>query len=852
MTREPLHQPPNPDDLRRVPPAGPACARVRGWLRDFVDGDLDREARQVVEHHVHRCRTCSVELARAEHEVLRLRQVFARQRAHEPALPSGFAARVVARLVADETSLVSVAELQRAVAAADSERRSAEPAPAAGRGSRIGPAAMLSGALVLLLALGLGFHLFHDGSSAPERVARLVVVAAERTCSLNGRQLEAGDGLGEQQALWVRPGGGAQIEWHDKSAQPQPAASMRVHDDGQLHLMDGMPRIAKGRIEVATNRSVEIAVGDGSRLELGLGEYLIAADIPFDLDPSTLFPPGVDPSQSLPVDLLVEVEVRAGEPATIVRAGQAPTLVAAGQVGIYTRSSAVRITSSGGAPIAAESGPYTRSAPGPGDDGTGLLSGHVFDRNGAPGVGAEVMVRFLSGGALHNASRVTGSDGSFVVAFDDACDSDFAVVMAAPASIRRELGVLPPHAVPLERVDGRGTLAAPLVFDLATPFQALVRDDLQQPCAGVLLVPCVVDELLGLVTAIVGERSFSGSTGLATLERLPASLPPHQSLVVLVSHGDLEPLVVPIPMRGTTVAGQPFPPVQARRLRSVRLHELPGNAAIEIFEEIPGLPTGSAAWRRTAFTDSFGRVSSIEVGWGRMWVRHGGPANPFVRELVLDDFAGLPRYRPAVGAPKAFSSLFRTLQPVPDSSAQIASAYRHQDFPLGTAASTTSPRALRVADDVDRPIAGAQVFAVGAVGPRGAAAPRFLGFTSAIGVMSLQAVQSGEGVLVLGADGGTALLPEPLSGPPNVSVTLQPAGRVLLHESLRVDAPSVLPIRFERLDATLPGMAPMAFRFASGSTEWLVGDLPPGQYRAHLPGGSRDVFVPAGGFVVMQ
>ncbi|MFN8825545.1 MAG: zf-HC2 domain-containing protein, partial [Planctomycetota bacterium] len=71
LPREPLHQPPNPDDLRRLPPASPACAQVRGMLRDFADGDLSTTEVAHVENHLAGCRTCAVELARAEHEVLR-------------------------------------------------------------------------------------------------------------------------------------------------------------------------------------------------------------------------------------------------------------------------------------------------------------------------------------------------------------------------------------------------------------------------------------------------------------------------------------------------------------------------------------------------------------------------------------------------------------------------------------------------------------------------------------------------------------------------------------------------------------------------------------------------------------
>jgi hypothetical protein len=73
---EPLHQPPSAADLTQHPPDGPECARVRGLLRDCADGDLSPADARAVAEHVHECRTCSVALGRAEHEVLLLRRAF--------------------------------------------------------------------------------------------------------------------------------------------------------------------------------------------------------------------------------------------------------------------------------------------------------------------------------------------------------------------------------------------------------------------------------------------------------------------------------------------------------------------------------------------------------------------------------------------------------------------------------------------------------------------------------------------------------------------------------------------------------------------------------------------------------
>ncbi|MEO0480838.1 MAG: hypothetical protein AAF196_15305 [Planctomycetota bacterium] len=76
----PKHQPPNRRDLEKHPPAGPDCGLIRGLLRDFVDHDLDDRLRSRVEEHVHACRSCSLALARAEHEALLLSDAFADER----------------------------------------------------------------------------------------------------------------------------------------------------------------------------------------------------------------------------------------------------------------------------------------------------------------------------------------------------------------------------------------------------------------------------------------------------------------------------------------------------------------------------------------------------------------------------------------------------------------------------------------------------------------------------------------------------------------------------------------------------------------------------------------------------
>ena len=233
--REPLHQPPDPRDLAAFPPQSSACAMVRGQLRDFVDGDLSNQQRSLVEQHVHECRTCAVALSRAEHEVLLLQRTFAAiAREEGPRLPGaralggvaprpGFAARVVNRLVMDETSLLSREALSREAlsrAAAQAKTAAATPAaatpanvpsrplasrPLAGAAgllrrfeqARWAPGAaqsvLLTVAVLVLVAIGAAF--FDGGDGRPENSPRLVITAAEDTYGDFGMPLGLGDGL---------------------------------------------------------------------------------------------------------------------------------------------------------------------------------------------------------------------------------------------------------------------------------------------------------------------------------------------------------------------------------------------------------------------------------------------------------------------------------------------------------------------------------------------------------------------------------------------------------------------------------------------------------------------------------
>ncbi len=885
LPREPLHQPPNPDDLRRVPPASPACAEVRGMLRDFADGDLPTAEVAHVEEHLAGCRTCAVELARAEHEVLRQRSFFgaARASAAGSGLRPGFAKRVVERLVLDETSMISADAVARAVAAADAERlrereasseaggrvlaahghenggsdRSADRRPSPSRGFGL---VLAVAASVLLFAGLVAMALLHRVEAAPKLVARLVVLEAEGAFDFGGRPLGAGSGVGERQSLLVGPGGEARIDWHDLSTGPQPAATLQL-GTGRMSMESGAPRLLDGRVEIESHRPVSLSLGDGSQVDFGVGQYVVVAEAV--VDPLT-GDSGADPAptdgsslQDAPASLNVRIETLSGDPAGIVVGGRGPAFVAAGRVGVYQTNGPVVVTTGGGVAVVPEP-PARVEVPG-GLDDQAMLIGHVQERSGMPNVGAQVYLQYASGGSTLVAARTTGSDGRFQINMDQAVTGDFAVVLALPAEVRRELGMVFPDAVRLVRTGQSTQFGTPLVFDLAAPVDGVVVDDLQQPLANVHVLPCVVDELFGGLQPLETLRAIAGPDGRFRIERLPSRLPPHHAMVLVLWRSDLVTSTVALPVRGGVLANELLAPIAMRPLQVVTLgssNALFGNSQYDVFETLDQgdglLPKGTAVRRRTVTTDANGQVQNFHAGFGQIFVRRASGPQVLVKQLVPSQFApGSLVYGTAL-TPVPMASVFQPHSPLAGTDLEIASTHRCRHIQVVPNENPVANQVLSVKDPLGRTVGGAQVFAVdgGQVQPN----VRFLGFSSELGSLSLEPVRDSGDVVVVGADGSLAVVPRPSAqlGVATIDATLHPPGRVLLAPSVRPANGGLVALRFDRLDLQLPNMQRFAIRLASESTGWEFQDLPPGTYKVYHHGELHTLVVPSGGFVVLD
>ena len=225
-----------------------------------------------------------------------------------------------------------------------------------------------------------------------------------------------------------------------------------------------------------------------------------------------------------------------------------------------------------------------------------------------------------------------------------------------------------------------------------------------------------------------------------------------------------------------------------------------------------------------------------------------------LRELVMDEVAPLPQFRPANELPRPFGSVFRSLQAIQDTGLEITNSYRHQRFSVSAAAESPGGHFGLAIDSSGRRVARAQVFAVGATGPRGSVDTRFLGFSAADGSFSCSGLDTNSDLLLVGEDGSVGMVARPLGTTAVINVPMQSGGRVRLDESLRDSSPyqGFVTIRFQRASASLEGMEPVATRFVSAATSWEIVDVPPGDYIVTIDSVVLHVNVPESGTLLLR
>ena len=817
---EPLHQPPNPADLRRHPPRNPHCARVYSLLRDFADGDLDTPLSGEVEQHVHECRACGLALSRAEHEVLRMRRGFGGELAQgaqavQPA--AGFARRTVERLLVESARTEQAGT--RAVAGAsrarpDRLRRSLSWAVALGMSAA---------------ATAFASFAFWQQQVRLTSPARFSVVQANDAFSREGAnmvRLAPGQGLGEDAVIVITANGSAVIDASDGTAGTQPAAQITLRGDADLRMRAGSPLLVDGTMEVKSYRPMLVNLTDGARAEVGTGLYH------FDVQQERSFDQVASAAEA---EFGVRLEVLDGEAARLVRKqdGGEKTIVV-GQVGRYRGFGAMTVEAVPDATTVAGAigqGPRQTVPP---VEPTPDFIGYVYVRpHGTYAAGIRVDLRYLrnqqgQNQGLTRAGLLSDGDGRFDLAPGSGLTGSFVVVQMAPPVGVTDLGLSVPDAYPLVPNGTGYTLPQTLPLDPSPPITGSVFDSVGNARMGVRLVPCLYDEIFGLLLPWVEAAVSSDASGTFVLRGLPTSLPRHQTLGVVALHPELQLTFTPLPLPGSVAQSALQLRIVLQSLHEVNLLNLQHGVDCEIDEELAGLP-GSGLFQRPPVRANNAGQGQVRVGNGRLWLRSGPASRPQLRLLTLIGGS----YRPA-DPPVDLAAQFRPLTAVPGTGFWLAHEFRHQSF---RELRPETAELLVIDHATGRFVTQVQVFAVRQA-PGGGLHPRFLGIQDQPGSLHFDVDPGEQELVAIGSDGALARcnLQELFSSGRAAPIQLNAPGSAIVGEQLR-PASGVLLLKFEPLGPGVLGARPPLYRFATAAEGWVLPGIPSGDYTVRDPQG---------------
>lgn len=838
-------QPANPADLRRHPPKDPTCLRIRGLLRDYTDDELDAPLRAAVELHVHDCRACALALARAEHEVLRLRRAAA---AAEPVeVPKGFAAGTVQRLLRElgretSTGLRAPGAAERPGSSDRSGAGAPLPArPPARHRLRLGvfAVALLSAAAVVLCAA-----LLWRGLHEVERSACLEAASVKFVVDDHGLPVGVDDRIGADAGVHVGQDGFAKFRLLDGDRQS--LGTIRADAETRLRMQGGVPTLVDGGVDVDARGAMALQLSDGARLELGTGHYYVTASdyrsVEDILDGSRTSRPRV------------RVEVIEGS-ASILRAGMAPETIGKNSVASYQGFSAVQVEAMVAQPMLENgfrSGPRVET---PVPQEVPALVGQV--REGmlgtTPAAGAEVMTEFPRHGMRWTSSSVVKPNGVFEVEPEYAFSSDFVIVQVQPPMDRTDLGWIGIDALPVLR-DGAGPrLPEPLVLSPSMLMAGVVSNPDQTPVQGARLVPCVVDELFGLLLPLLNLAVDTDNAGSFVLQQLPTRLAPHQQLGVLLLDATHASRYHAIPLPGSQASRLGRLNLVMEPLREVQI-ELPATAVsrtVEILEELRSVPPGTAI--RSYTLRPTAAMVPLRCGRGRLWLRVSSSSSRLL-ELKEDEdqqLGTICRVGTDAAGVESSSVLRLPMQSVsPTSRFQVSLDYRHRHFD----ATSELPLRVQVQDEESRRGEKAQLFALGRQ-PGTPMSVRFLGLFDGRDDLRVGLANHENAIIAVHSDGRMAhraVSPEQVG---SVTLLLQRCGSVVVGNMLRPlasNSQQLLAVEFT--PAARPGQAGQVpfVRFAVASEGWIIDRVPPGDYAVRIGSHQVQLSVTPGSQLVLR
>ncbi len=625
------HQPVSPAEATRFPPADEGCGRVRGLLRDYVDGDLEPSEVRDVDEHVHQCRDCGLALSRAELEVLRLRKAFEDSAAEAAIVPVGLGAAIRDELE-HEVDIAGPSEDFTRVVMDRVNKEWRKPTLA----DRVPRRRWFATAAVALIGLLIGIFALTPESAdsigwvSDARGAVRVVRAQDAMDAsvANGSRLFEGDRIVADAGAYVV------VELFDES-RPSGAEVSQIELDGrgEFAFVDDGILLVEGSVRVETAWSLALhGLADGAA-QLSPGRFDVR------VAPRRRFDAALAESRLSSVRL----EVLSGQ-ADIAR-GDSLRAVRGGFVAHFGHWRALEIEAGPTDELVEATSVFTQAVA---VDSSGWRGRVIDDRTGLGVPDAVVSLEFEHA----DLQLETDIDGGFFVPRSENSrfgDMRLCVVSVTPPSSIKLNGIQPRPLALAENADTIDTLR----LTAMRPLWGIVQDHARRPLAAARVVPYVVDEVFNLCEAREELATRTDDGGRFELDSMPLELAPQQSVALVIEHGGA-PTTAFARVDADRMNGATWTLEQPRDLT---LAGLPPTRRVQVLQSVPGLAAAAFAIRTEVLTDADGQAILEGAGSGRVWFLGRGELRG--TPLLADLEGAQPVYRVSSSTAEAPGPIFR-------------------------------------------------------------------------------------------------------------------------------------------------------------------------------------------------
>jgi hypothetical protein len=686
-----------------------------------------------------------------------------------------------------------------------------------------------------------------EGRAEPARVGR----------SLHPGEVLRADGLQAVELLRIDPRGadpaGPRSAVRDVRAVLDPGSACRARPDGGIDLLAGSILIesagggalasggassgARGAARESGDgreRAFSLTLPDGLEVRFGAGTALVSVESVIAHDRA------LAPRASF----RTRVEVASGQ-VEVLRGRAAPVPVPAGRVARFEPRAVVEFEAAPTADLLARSargGRATAVSPALADaagSGEALIwTGRVVDAATGRGVGGAAVEVRVDAGPVQTAP--TDADGWFRFTANGQTASTAIVRVVPPVvpPVEAEAGwaSFGPEPLPLVAGSARSRRLAPIALGPDVPIRGLVSNAAGGRVPGARVVPYVLDDLFAVAERLEMLAVVTDADGRFALRGLPAELPRHQTLALLVEkegqprHLGLQAGAARAAAAAATVdIALPAP-------RDLLVAGLTPDREARVLREIPGVALETMTEEFRLRADAGGQALLHGIGPGALWLVD--EAADGLRPLVASAVAGAVEVSPADGAMRSASVCARLRSEsrgFRDHSAPLAmvAAGRRYDraaVALGSGAASY----LSVRDPQRGGAEAARVFLAAADG-----ALTYLGEADAMGGLAFEepAVRPFQ-LVAVGADGAIGVVTDADWDAEPGRIELAEPGTVSLADGAPRQAIAAgAKLGFEAVGGPFAGRR--FWRVVGADAGFVATGLPSGSYRVVLPDGTR-------------